>query len=114
MRVRQAIETLFEGFKSSDRVETAWARRLLGQPDPSESDIQAEILLAVERYCPNVPEEFVPFVVELLGAGIRLARRDEEFDMQIVSQSDLRGFPAFPLRDTSYALHEGIDPLPFS
>lgn len=101
MRVRQAVETLFEGFKGSDRDETAWARRLLSQANPSNHSVQAEIQGAMARYCPNVPAEFVPFVVELLAAGIRLARLEEEVDSVSIAQNQVYPrMPTLPLRDT--------------
>ena len=81
VRVRQAVATLFEGFKRSDRRETEWARRLLQLPSATDGEIRAEILVAMNCFCPNVPPEFVPFVVELLTAGIRLARQDAGIDL---------------------------------
>lgn len=89
VRVRQAVATLFEGFKQSDRRETEWARRMLRVPSPTDMEVRAEILIAMNCYCPNVPADFVPFVVELLTAGIRLARRDEGLDLVCVRR---RGF----------------------
>jgi hypothetical protein len=87
MRVRQAVETLFEGFRDSNRVETAWARRLMIREQLSDEEIRAEIVVAQERFCPAVPQEYVSFIVDLLSAAIRLARRDAERDMGYVTEN---------------------------
>jgi hypothetical protein len=76
--VRAAITTLFESFKTRPRPQTAWARKVLEARNPSDEFIACEIQVALAIYCPNVPKEYVPFIVELLSAAIRLARRDEE------------------------------------
>src|SRR5262245_11826647 len=85
IRIRQAVATLFEGFKSSTGPEKAWARRLLAHPNPTDEDIYQEIVQAIERHCPNVPGDFLPFVVDLLTAAIRLARRDEGLDLKLAT-----------------------------
>lgn len=75
--VRAAISTLFESFKTRPRPQTAWARKVLAAKNPSDEFIACEIKVALAIYCPNVPKEYVPFLIELLSAAIRLARRDE-------------------------------------
>jgi hypothetical protein len=76
--VRNAISTLFESFKTRPRPQTEWARKVLAARNPSPEFIDCEIRVALAIYCPNVPREYVPFLVELLSAAIRLARREEE------------------------------------
>jgi hypothetical protein len=71
------ISTIFESFQSVDSEQTAWARRLLKAPHPSDDEIAMEVQAAVVLYCPNIPDEHIPFITDLLGAAIRFARREE-------------------------------------
>ena len=77
--VLSAITVLFEGFKTSKRPESAWAREMLKARNPTSEEIADVICDSIDRYCPKVPVEYIPFLVELLTAGIRFARRDEEW-----------------------------------
>jgi hypothetical protein len=88
LRVKHAVRTLFDGFRTCDRDETAWARRLMTDVNPTDSEVEAEILTAIQLYCPNVPDDFVPFVVELLRASIRLARQDAGLDISRPHRSE--------------------------
>jgi hypothetical protein len=74
--LRNAISTLIKDFRSCDREETEWARAFLEQDSVGDDEIAAQIELMILIYCPEVPEQYIPFMVEALGAAIRLARRD--------------------------------------
>ena len=74
--VRMAVATLFQGFRSSETKETAWARRLMKVRELPDEILVREVSAACRRHCPDLPVEYLPFVTELLAAAMRLARRD--------------------------------------
>jgi|GEM_PF-6601608 len=76
--LRHAISTLIKDFRTDPREETQWARDFLEQKSFLRSNLESQIELMVLVYCPEVPDEYIPFVVDVLSASVRLARRDKE------------------------------------
>jgi hypothetical protein len=79
--IQMAVESLFEGFQTSETVETAWARRLMSPPTLTDDEIAVEVSDAVATYCPNLPDEHIPMVIRILSTGIRAARHRERISV---------------------------------
>lgn len=74
LTLRIAISTLIKDFRTNHREETEWAREILEEDEPTEQQIARQAELALFVFCPEVPDRYVPFLIELLTAAIRLAK----------------------------------------
>jgi len=79
--------TVFRGFRTSKSKQTKWARRLLRVPHASDEQIATEVRAAIARSCPNIPDQHIPCVTELISAGIRIARLEGRIQQSEVSTS---------------------------
>ncbi len=77
MDVASAISLLFEGCRVRPRAETAWVEEVLKRADVSDEQLDEKIRLSLAIYCPNLPDESMSVVVNVLRSAVRSLQREE-------------------------------------